>query len=68
MQSITYYLSDYNEVLVKTQAIVAIEGEVVSVEVAGKTFNDGSGYHKGDVPICYKVVAKLPMSAAIRFC
>jgi hypothetical protein len=68
MQSITYYLSYYKDVLAKSEAIESLEGEVISVQVAGKTFDDHSGYHKDDIPICYRVMAKLPMSAAICFC
>lgn len=70
-QFVTYYLSTYEKVLQKSKAIEAVEGQVVTVKAKQSTFDDPTSLfkHKYEKPHNnYKLVAKLPMSAAIKLC
>lgn len=69
-QFVTYYLSNYSQVIDKSKAIEAVEGNVVIVQTHTKAFNDADLYITAlnKSVIRYTLVAKLPMSAAIKFC
>ena len=69
-QYVTYYLNNYKAVLDKSSAIEAVEGKVVIVQTHTKAFNDADLYITAlnKSVIRYTLVAKLPMSAAIKFC
>ena len=69
-QFVTYYLSNYSQVIDKSKAIEAVEGKVVIVQTHAKAFNDADLYKNtlSKSAIRYTLVAKLPMSAAIKFC
>ena len=69
-QYVTYYLNDYKAVLDKSSAIEAVEGKVVIVQTHTKAFTDAELYKNAlsKSAIRYTLVAKLPMSAAIKFC
>lgn len=62
-QFVTYYLSNYSQVIDKSKAIQAVEGDVVIVKVKPELFDDYGKENNN-----YMLVAKLPMSAAIRLC
>ena len=62
-QFVTYHLSSYSQVIDKSKAIQAVEGEVVIVKVKPESFDDYGKENNN-----YMLVAKLPMSAAIRLC
>lgn len=68
-QFVTYYLSSYKDVIEKSNAIKAVDGAVVIVKVKPQTFDDSANLYKRDKHSGnYTMVAKLPMSAAIKFC
>ena len=71
MQLVTYYLNDYKRVLDKANAIEALDGKIVSIKVNDTVFDDPKTVFKYNYkvsPYKYKLVANLPMSAAIKFC
>lgn len=68
-QLVTYYLSTYSEVIKKSAAIKAVEGDTVIVKVKPQTFDDPANLYKREKHSNnYMLVAKLPMSVAIRYC
>lgn len=71
MQTIRYHLTSYTRVLEKTKAVEAVEGKVVSVDVREIAFYDTDNLfsrHFSKTAVRYVLTAKVPMSAAIRFC
>lgn len=71
MQLVTYYLKDYKMVLKKSSAIEALHGNVVVIKVNESVFDDPKNvfrYNYKSSPYKYKLVAKIPMNAAIKFC
>lgn len=71
MQLLTYRLSSYSVVLERSADIEKRGGKIIEVKVGERHFDDPLSVYKHNYerrPYSYKLVAILPMSAAIKFC
>lgn len=69
-QLVTYKLCDYSSVIAKSKVIESIEGKITSVKVNLNAFSDKDPFKSslGPDTLPYTLVAKVPMSVAIKYC
>lgn len=69
-QLVTCKLCDYSTVLANSKAIESLEGKITAVKVNLNAFNDKDPFKSslGPDALPYTLVAKVPMSVAIKYC